>query len=628
MKTQQDLNSNLNFKTENSSKNDQKALKDHASKSNQPFWKSIWFKTIIYVVLLLLVVVSLIRIPYVGVAIDGLISFVIGFAKYLVYLYLIVILCLLILNKKIKILFSKRFIFAIFCSTIFLAILLSGIQQLNILSQNKSNNLNEYINYWKAYIFNFDKYFIFGKANFIDGGIIGTLISYISGLFLIIFAAIAIITIFLLLFKSWRNSVVNRVKNIRDKTTNALKSKMKNKEDNEIVQEKIDFVQATKNEHNELKLTQTLTENYLDSLLLIKKPQYHHINFEIANDLDEKNIFKKFQNFLFDNNIQYSDIKTKNEQTKFLVIVKMDDNYYHKFHLISNSLNMIFNDIEYIIDYLDNIIVVQFYKNKSLINKQIQKIINLKIINPLDYTFAFNEKYSPITLNLKTNSFIGINSFTRINVIDLLNTILTSISWNYAIKNIDVYFLTPTKNDFPILENKVVKKVIENANDITEFLLNIESYCNNLLKQFKTFNLKNVYDLNQKRNVINPNKIIIIDEINLLIQNHPNILQIIKRLTTIASICGITLICIDNSSVFESYNTIEYQNIILFKTSKEVSMRVLNNHNAYKLNKNNYGIILNEKEQKQMPFTTCNFNNNEVKMINECILKTYNKLKI
>lgn len=620
MKTQQEVNndSSLNFNQEE---------KQNDIKQNKQFWKSTWFKRIIYIFLLLLVIICAIRTPYIGIAIDGLISFIVGFAKYLVYLYLIIILSTLIINKKIKILFSKRFILAIFCSTIFLAILLSGIQQLNFLGQNKINNINEYINYWKQYIYNFNSIFVFGKNNFIDGGIVGTLISFISGLFLIVFAAIAIIAIFLLLFKSWRNSVFNKVKDIKDKTTSILKTKRKHINSNEVVQDQINFVRATKN-NNELKLTQTLSENYLDSLLLINKPQYHEANFEISSQLDEKNIFNKFKDFLFDNNIKFSDIKAKNEQKEFLIVIKMDDNYYHKFHLISNSLNMIFNDIEYIIDYLDNIIVIKFYKNKSLINKQIQKIINLKLANPLDYTFAFNEKNSPITLNLKTNSFIGINSFTRINIIDILNTILISISWNYPIKNFDAYFLSPSKNNLPILANKIIKKVIENTNDIFEFLLNIESYCNNLLNQIKTFNLKNVYDLNQKRNLINPNKIIIIDEINLLIENNPNIVQIIKRLAPIASICGITLICIDNSSVFESYDRIEYQNVILFKTSKEVSMRILNNNNAYKLNKNNYGIILNEKENKQMPFASYSFNNNEIKIINECILKTFNKLKI
>ncbi len=593
-------------------------------------------KIVFAIIGLFFLLLSLARIPYVGVFFDSVIfSFIFGYAKYLLYIYFIALLVQIIINRKIKILFSKRFFLSIFLSALFLSILFSGIELLNLLANNKGtkNLINNYIQYWNDYIFNFNGTFVFGKNGFLDGGIIGTLVAATSGFFLIIFAIIAIISIYLLLFKSWRNVFMQKTKNIKDKIDRKKKKESLIVIDgNEYVQEQLSFISGNKNEKTKkIELLGSANDiNYLESLLSSKKSEKNFNKLDMSSlNFDINLIKEKITLFFRQNDIFFTNSNIKNKESYIEFSFETNKPNCVKIKSLINEFKDNFKKDDVMIYINDDQIVIRFSTIKTKLGNYCLKLLRTKIENPLNYTFVLNNNYQPIVLDLVKNNLIMINSTNDKNVYNLLTNIVSSISWNYNKNNVQIFYLSNSNIFLPILNSPNVANIkISGANNVLNFLLKLESYCNDLLLKFKEKKCSDVYKLNNISSKIKPNRVIIINEINHLIQLSPDIVSTIKRINEVSKQCGVSFILADNSSNFESFSEIKSNIYCLFKTSSEVSNKVIRNSVASKINEYNDAVLYNNKTENYIYTTTYNYNDSEINEILHILSGTYKEFYI
>jgi len=531
-----------------------------------------------YVFSLILLLLSIIRVPYIGQFIDATIfSFLFGYTKYLIYGYLIILFSLLLFNIKIKPFFNLRLCISFFMITIFISLILSAI---NNFVNPENIKISYFLNYWNNSMYHFSNTIgPFGADGFIDGGIIGVSINSINGAFVIILSILAICFIIIYFIFNKRNFLLQLNKS--KKFQNSELSKF--------------LVSIKKNKIN---------KNYLKNYWSDPKQNYLNLNeysLKFRNNFDDSGIENLIQNFLQDNEIKYEGMRIvkTDESVDFIIIMESNNYIKYKANLINFKANL--KNENYSSTYLNNELIISFTLSYKIKNKNILNILETKLHKPLDYVFGLSPKEQPIILNLIKNPLILYIDQTEENVKNLINNLIISFSYFYKATNLNILYLDPTGT----LENS---NILKNANCVSvktnnekEVLFHLEKYKNyidNVITHLDANNYKDIYESNNYDKKIIKNRVLIINHFNLL-TNNKRILQLILYFIEISVKCGISIHIIDTSYEVKTYNKIDFDFICFMKTDKEISLKILQDESATKLDPYNNFILYNKLKNEK-----------------------------
>ncbi len=118
-----------------------------------------------------------------------------------------------------------------------------------------------------------------------------------------------------------------------------------------------------------------------------------------------------------------------------------------------------------------------------------------------------------------------------------------------------------------------------------------------------------------------PNKVILINEIHQFCNIDADFKSYLNELIKQAPACGITIITFDRSIEAISYNNFEYPISLLFKSTIEVSKKIINDANGINLNPVNHAILFNANSQKQFEIQVPSINENDGEIILDALKK-------
>lgn len=579
------------------------------------------YKLFISIIAFIFLTISLVRFPYIGEFTDAItFSFFFGWSKYIIYIYLLTLIILYWSKKIKKPLYSKRAFLILFISSFLLSCLLSSIQKFMI--QDNTNNYGQffliYLNQWKDFIFTSDNQisyvsFIDNKI-YIDGGFFGSSINTISNIIIMIISIIGIFILYLLIFAKQRNIIFS-----------FLRKKIKNNKDimnfeNEI---KID----TKiNDHD----NKTIIDNaYLDSILNDQKNKYLSLkeNSDILNfdsHLISDNVLKFFKN----NQIDFAKFNKEDNDKLLSLIFLIDSDNYQKFRELLPTFKFSISNMTYNTRYENNELHIEFNKLKEINNILLQRVLISKVVNPFDISF-FTSSNIPTYLNLRKNSLIGVFDCKDKNIINLINNIIASISWNYKTSQVKIYYLSIKNINLNIFKSpNFCDTEIFTTKDIISFLTKINKDMITMLNLFKKNNVNDIYSYNSISKTQKENIVILINDFNQILDINPNILSLINDINKFSHLCGITIITFDKSINALSYNNLSYKISLLFKSSLEVSKKIMNNIDATNLNIMNNAFLHNSANNKSLEVFIPNIQENEIEIIVNQLKECYKNKKI
>lgn len=579
------------------------------------------YKLFISIIAFIFLTISLVRFPYIGEFTDAItFSFFFGWSKYIIYIYLLTLIILYWSKKIKKPLYSKRAFLILFISSFLLSCLLSSIQKFMI--QDNTNNYGQffliYLNQWKDFIFTSDNQisyvsFIDNKI-YIDGGFFGSSINTISNIIIMIISIIGIFILYLLIFAKQRNIIFS-----------FLRKKIKNNKsimnfENEI---KID----TKiNDHD----NKTIIDNaYLDSILNDQKNKYLSLkeNSDILNfdsHLISDNVLKFFKN----NQIDFAKFNKEDNDKLLSLIFLIDSDNYQKFRELLPTFKFSISNMTYNTRYENNELHIEFNKLKEINNILLQRVLISKVVNPFDISF-FTSSNIPTYLNLRKNSLIGVFDCKDKNIINLINNIIASISWNYKTSQVKIYYLSIKNINLNIFKSpNFCDTEIFTTKDIISFLTKINKDMITMLNLFKKNNVNDIYSYNSISKTQKENIVILINDFNQILDINPNILSLINDINKFSHLCGITIITFDKSINALSYNNLSYKISLLFKSSLEVSKKIMNNIDATNLNIMNNAFLHNSANNKSLEVFIPNIQENEIEIIVNQLKECYKNKKI
>lgn len=579
------------------------------------------YKLFISIIAFIFLIISLVRFPYIGEFTDAItFSFFFGWSKYIIYIYLLTLIILYWSKKIKKPLYSKRAFLILFISSFLLSCLLSSIQKFMI--QDNTNNYGQffliYLNQWKDFIFTSDNQisyvsFIDNKI-YIDGGFFGSSINTISNIIIMIISIIGIFILYLLIFAKQRNIIFS-----------FLRKKIKNNKDimnfeNEI---KID----TKiNDHD----NKTIIDNaYLDSILNDQKNKYLSLkeNSDILNfdsHLISDNVLKFFKN----NQIDFAKFNKEDNDKLLSLIFLIDSDNYQKFRELLPTFKFSISNMTYNTRYENNELHIEFNKLKEINNILLQRVLISKVVNPFDISF-FTSSNIPTYLNLRKNSLIGVFDCKDKNIINLINNIIASISWNYKTSQVKIYYLSIKNINLNIFKSpNFCDTEIFTTKDIISFLTKINKDMITMLNLFKKNNVNDIYSYNSISKTQKENIVILINDFNQILDINPNILSLINDINKFSHLCGITIITFDKSINALSYNNLSYKISLLFKSTLEVSKKIMNNIDATNLNIMNNAFLHNSANNKSLEVFIPNIQENEIEIIVNQLKECYKNKKI
>lgn len=579
------------------------------------------YKLFISIIAFIFLTISLVRFPYIGEFTDAItFSFLFGWSKYIIYIYLLTLIILYWSKKIKKPLYSKRAFLILFISSFLLSCLLSSIQKFMI--QDNTNNYGQffliYLNQWKDFIFTSDNQisyvsFIDNKI-YIDGGFFGSSINTISNIIIMIISIIGIFILYLLIFAKQRNIIFS-----------FLRKKIKNNKsimnfENEI---KID----TKiNDHD----NKTIIDNaYLDSILNDQKNKYLSLkeNSDILNfdsHLISDNVLKFFKN----NQIDFAKFNKEDNDKLLSLIFLIDSDNYQKFRELLPTFKFSISNMTYNTRYENNELHIEFNKLKEINNILLQRVLISKVVNPFDISF-FTSSNIPTYLNLRKNSLIGVFDCKDKNIINLINNIIASISWNYKTSQVKIYYLSIKNINLNIFKSpNFCDTEIFTTKDIISFLTKINKDMITMLNLFKKNNVNDIYSYNSISKTQKENIVILINDFNQILDINPNILSLINDINKFSHLCGITIITFDKSINALSYNNLSYKISLLFKSSLEVSKKIMNNIDATNLNIMNNAFLHNSANNKSLEVFIPNIQENEIEIIVNQLKECYKNKKI
>lgn len=547
-----------------------KPEKNKLSTSKRNFWIT---KSLLGLSLVLLIL-GFARVPYIGQLIDGLFfSFLFGYAKYILYLYLFIIIIYKLFNLNPKLWFNKRTIVFVSGLIIVTCVFLGGLQI--AVFPREDNLLNFYINdIWLGVMFKFSDQFVFGTNFFIDGGIIGVLIATISGVFIILFALFAAVCLYFFIFRNHWYLLKNKLlfKNVK----------------------KLDADQQSKLVSSiNLSAARTTNSAYLNTLMsTINNDAFNLDDTLKANTVDLEQQKQILLNFFTENKLVVADLQTSETEQKYLITIKAENDVYTKIESLKDYINLIGLASDYQLVFSEENIVIEYPKFQRLLNLNLVKLLTAKVFNPLDYTCFLDVHNQPVMLNLQTDYFIGISSNNNRDIENFINDLIASVSNKYGAKYLDISIVSPTNKNFATLATKNTLPVnVVDVQSLDSFLDKIQIQIENIAEKIKETKVVDIYELNNILKAPLKNHVIIIDQLDLLKSNSILIYNKICGLQKFATLCGFTFICIDRSKTGVSFDEINYTNIVVFNYDSYLAKKILDKHYKSGLGDKNMSFI-------------------------------------
>lgn len=571
--------------------------------SIKQFFKKPWIGTTLWSVLLFFLVISCVRIPYIGQFFDSVIfSFLFGYAKYLLYLYLITFTILKIFKIDCKPLFAKRMIVFILLAASGFALCLGGIE---ILRNNYKELFNFYLSdVWYETLWNFDNYFVFGYPNYFDGGIIGAFFGNVAGLFIILFSILFVTVCYFLLFrKHWEWCKAKILYKRQAKAEYEIKKVGSHK----FTGFKSFLPKKSKNSH------------YLNNMLAVHKND--HFNFEdcvVKNVIDLKHETELLSRFFDSNDISITSITNNENDFNYFLDIKTTNDEYQKIYAQKDMLKLLGLATDYHLVISEDMLRIEYPKTINTVNHSLISFLKTPLEIPLDFPICLSEFMSnqaeqeSILLNFQTNYFIGIFDTYNANN-NILNILVAAVSVNYAKTNVLITYINPL-NDFDLLMTSLcsLAPIIE-MNDIHAFVTRMHQHVADVIGKIKDANAVDIYGLNNRAKSTVKNHIIIVNNADYIkLQDH-NLFKELVSLKEFASICGITLVFVDHSRKAITFEDVDYPLILGFYMDAEVSKNIFDTAVASTLEKKNnmclfssiknykikgYVPAMNEKEKK------------------------------
>lgn len=534
---------------------------------------NVWFKRSLYVLAVILLLISAFRIPYIGQFLDSTIfSFLFGYSKYILYLYLITILILKLFNCKVKAIFQKRFMLMILILTTLTSILLGGIEI--FLYNGRSDLVEFYINnIWYDTLWNFNNFFVFGIQGFIDGGLIGTFFASISGIFIILFSLLLAVATYFYFFKAqWETIKVKTLKifSKSEEKKSKTSSKIKN-------------------------------GDYVETLLNKEKLSKLNLNEVITNEINIENEVLLLSNFLTDNKISFTKIETSKTENHYCLTIKTNHEQLSKIYALKDSFKLIGLNNEYCLISTDEVIRIEYPLNKPVINFVLKKFFDIEVLAPLEFPLALSEDSAPVFFNLIKDSSFGVFDPKNHNINNFINVFIASLSAHYDKQNITIFYLNPLgdKKHFISTDLSHTEQIL-NISNIRNYFDKLKITIDNLTQKMKELEIDNIYKLNNKISEIYKNKIIIIDHINIIKNEDVELYKNIIQLLEMRNKCGITFMFIDHSNDGDSYDDIKYDTVLGFLMDQKLSKKLFDSTQASSLQKRNQAILcqLDEKNKQ------------------------------
>lgn len=580
------------------------------------------FKLFFFIASFVVLLISFTRIPYVGEFFDAVFfSFIFGWSKYIIYLYLFVLLICYFAKKIKKPMYSKRAFFLLLVTSFLFSCLFSSIfNYININNKDYSSTIFiNYLDYWKSVVFPLNygfNPFIYDNRIFVDGGILGTSVCYLSNIIVIILSLLGITVVYL--------SLANKH---REKIFNFFRKKIKNKQ---VLQEFDNFNgNKTINENdNETKEEHIIDDSYLNSIIKDWKKQYLNLEKNSINrNLDTNKIKENILQFFKDNNISFIKTSANDIDSRLTIDFLMDDETYANFKNISNLFKIAVGNLEYNTIYENNTLSITFVKSSSLDNVLLKKNLLINYTNPFDVSFLTLNN-TPLIINLRKNSFIGVFDPKDKNINNLINNIIYSLSWTYKVQQLKIFYLSTKNISLSSFKSPNFNKVdMMTTKDATVFLKKLLKEIKELQKEFKKKNVNNIYTYNSLVNNPIENKVILINDFNQMISINPEIKTYINEIIELAPNFGINIITFDKSSDAITYNNFKYNISLLFKSSIDVSKKILNDSIAINLHERNNAILFNAIADKKFEVYVPFINENEEKIIISSLQKCFDDKK-
>ncbi len=589
----------------------------------QKFSDNKFMKQFFIISFFIFLLISFSRVPYIGEFFDSIFfSFLFGWSKYIIYIYLFILIIYYWFKKIKKPMYSKRAFLLLFVTSFLFSCLFSSV--FDYINKNDSSHIfTNYLNYWKKVVFPLNlgfNPFIYQNRIFVDGGILGTCICYLSSFIIIIISVLGIVGIYLLLATKHREKIFTFFKKrTKNKNNSFSLENDENKNENEVLE-----LQNNNNDKNVI-----IDDSYLKSITNDWKKQHLTLEQTASNlNLDVEKIKTIILEFFANNNINFIKSVANENNDEFIVEFLMDDESYANFKQSSMLLKSRLSSYEFDSSYINHTLSIKFPKTIKFDNELLKKVLLIQYQNPFDVSFLTLNN-SPLIINIKKNSFMGVFDPKDNNINNLIDIIIYSLSWTYKVEQLKIFYLSTKNIELKSFASPNFNKVDTlTSKDSLIFLKKISKEIQYLLKEFKKYNVGDIYSYNSLVSEKIQNKVILINDFNQLISINPEIKSYINEILENASRCGITIITFDKSNDAISYNNFNYQTTLLFKAPIDVSKRILNDSIASNLHDKNNAILFNAINKKSFEVQVPMISDNEEKIIISSLIDCYSSKKM
>ncbi|MGL4951909.1 MAG: hypothetical protein ACRC4L_02890, partial [Mycoplasma sp.] len=515
-------------------------------------------------------------------------SFTFGYAKYIVYSYLILILTLKLFNLNKKILYQKRTIIFILILTSIVSIIFGTIE----LSYGTEMTLSHYINnIWYDTYFDFSKYFVFGVEKYLDGGILGAAANSNAWATIIVFVSLLFfVALFILL-----PNVIYPIKSF-------IISPFKKKD-------AINSILVKRNIFDGLKMKQNYTNQDDGKIFKIDDVIVENI-IDINKEIDLIVKYLKSNNFIF------SKITLEDKIENYNIKIICDEENLTKLLYWKETFNLIGLDSSYRFISTDEFAIFQYPKNKQLIN---QMLLNLLLSeSPKNsYVACYDEAQKPIYFDLQKHYLVGVFDNGTNNVYNFYNNLITSISSRFRTDSMLLSIVSPIRsNDIAIKSPICLKNDVHSIETLVLFIDKLHEQVEWTVAKLKETKTNDIYDLKLKKKMVIKNHIVVIEDIQFIRESNNILYQKIINISKYASMCGINLIFIDKSPDAITYDEIEYSAIISFKSSPQLSKKLFDTKICSTIQSKNLAVLKLQINNEIKKVNFVNFSNSEIEYLN------------
>ncbi|MDR3257456.1 MAG: hypothetical protein LBT17_01525 [Mycoplasmataceae bacterium] len=591
---------------------------------------------ILLAIILLMVVVCAARVPYVGSYVDSYVfEFLLGNAKYILYIWLILLLFFKICNFKfVKVLYTKRFLLGTFLIVLGAIIGLAIAQQLwwSSLSGSDTVSFSEYVGkfhdwanstdaqLYKAFmpIFYFDGFS--NPVKYLDAGIIGTAIGigwlYVTTVLLGLVALILIVFGILI----YANKTDNRGITLLRKwiihlfggtfTTNTYDELSGEKNDiDPVVHQSVEIKQEA-NKPDQLTppisfLTDTSVDHYFDNKSNAEKMQ----NL-IAKFIKKQNIEASYQSTTI--MPQYVEINFEvDSRSNIDEILRVQNDLLNTLKLESFNISFKGN-------------IVRF----ELPNKESSKVSMRQIFNSVN-NIQGDEAVVGLTLE-NTPLLLDIHKHPNSIIIGrrgsggamLLTCILISLAYINSPMDMDFIVLSPLGDkSLKHLDNlpHMQYPVISDPEDSVAKMHDVLKTIDDREAKFKESGAKNLDDFNKYQSVASSKikkLIFVISSFDKMLKNNLQNVEVLSEIMKRGAAVGIHTILLSINVNNESTEPKIYDStdarFILKLESEHESLKMFDSYRGIQLCGNGDGFYITSDGKKKTRFQTCYLNANEL----------------